>query len=114
MTEPALTPEEWVDGRITFPEPTSISADEWDLAYRRHPSGEVVWEYVNEGCDRGKSVDRPHAMAALCLFGQPFGFTQEDVAALLYTLDDAAKCGTDEKLASIAARIAALLPPPPA
>ena len=67
-----------------------------------------------------------HALAALCLYGQPFGFTQEDVDALLSNLHDD-DCGalwalydhectchrspTIARLQSLAARIAALLPP---
>ena len=52
-------------------------------------------------------------MAALCLHGQPFGFTQEDVALLG---DLAMIAGTPmygEMARSLASRIQALLPPTP-
>jgi hypothetical protein len=111
--EPALTPEQWARRRVEFPEPTSIYSNEWDVAIQKRDDGTVVWEYVSEGCDRSIPLEPAHAVAALSLFGQPFGFTREDVKALLYTLDDAGKCGTDDILQSIAERIAALLPPEP-
>jgi hypothetical protein len=65
-----------------------------------------------------KDKDR-HAMAALCLCGQPFGFVQQDVETLkracINNRDDVPPiCGDEGRLCrvcSIAARIEALLPP---
>lgn len=59
-------------------------------------------------------VERLHAWAALALYGQPFGFTREDVAAALHGAHWAGYGGDPdhiERLRSLAARIAALLPP---
>jgi hypothetical protein len=79
--------------------------------------------------------DDRHAVAALCLYQQPFGFTQEDVDALRGVADLGDRKATDlaslpyaysdlarrhiveqaavvsDRLRSLAARIAALLPP---
>lgn len=66
-----------------------------------------------------------HQLAALCLYGQPFGFTREDVRALQFEGNDllawAGDAETDEErqrmnrhgfqLLNVADRIAALLPP---
>lgn len=63
-----------------------------------------------------------HGVAALCLYGQPFGFTQEDVTALRAFIASAREyIGPPERqtewtrradvLDSIADRIASLLPP---
>ena len=85
-TKPALTAEEWA--KVEFP------------PLPRDP--------------------RDHALAALCLYGQPFGFTPEDVALLLDLAEVVDNpLGMDlrggkeefEGVLSIAARIAALLPP---
>lgn len=62
-----------------------------------------------------------HAVAALCLYGQPFGFTREDVQALeelrqgFMTASYGRGNGSpiERALASLADRIAALLPPAP-
>jgi len=46
-------------------------------------------------------------MAALCLHGQPFGFTKEDVENLYATADEPG----NHRLYDLATRIDALLPP---
>ena len=76
--------------------------------------------------------DKRHALAALCLYQQPFGFTQDEMATLravaapfeLHHDDDISPgsghelidfatfpVGTQAQLLSAAAKIAALLPP---
>lgn len=78
----------------------------------------------------GYRVNLPrHPAAALCLYWQPFGFTQEDVALLhelryeqrgvrvAATVSGDPTGETDariDRLLSLASRIAALLPPPEA
>ena len=113
---PALTPEEWSTKARMWP----ADGDEGDaipLGFQidDEQGGAVVIPIDYEGCYRQAFFDGNdrHGLAALCLYGQSFGFTRADVDALLYTLDDASKCGTDDELRSIAARIAALLPPEP-
>ena len=61
-------------------------------------------------CGKQLASVKRHACAALCLYGQPFGFTQEDVAGLL-DFEDEVGPGTFETIKYLAARIAALLPP---
>ncbi len=56
--EPALTPEEWEPYTRHLPEPAVLDADL------------ILYE------------DGPHALAALMLHGQPFGFTWEVVDQL--------------------------------
>lgn len=91
--QPALTPEEWARFLAVLAE-----TDHW-TAYR---------------C---MSQDF-HGLAALALHGQPFGFTWEDVVALREEVrgEWEGPGGTilgepGHRLLSIAARIAALLPP---
>lgn len=128
--EPALTPEQWAEARVKFPRPERYSdwveggyyiGTEGDFA------GELVFELEVEGCDRDTPLDRRHALAALALVGQPFGFTWEDVDRLRYAArgtieycdrlmpDDSGGCcgnsADSAALASLADRIAALLPP---
>ena len=87
--KPALTPEEWADKHKPFGPMYSDS----------HP----------------ETPEEAHAIAAKCLYGQPFGFTHEDVEALR-GLDDfvlahtsaVRKASTYDNLAD---RIEALLPP---
>jgi hypothetical protein len=75
---PALTPEQWAAKRY-----------EWNGTTKRQ------WESVNVGDDGAEvfvggeydfgGVKQPatrHALAALCLYGQTFGFTWEDVRLL--------------------------------
>ena len=55
-------------------------------------------------------TDGLHPLAALCLHGQPFGFTQEDVDACR-SADDEEWAKWQPQLAALAEKIAALLPP---
>jgi hypothetical protein len=65
---------------------------------------------------RARSIDvsnRPHAVAAVALYGKPFGFTREDVAFLKRRFDfsdDAWRTEDEARAVSLAARIEALLP----
>lgn len=59
MIEPALTADEWARGPGVFG---------WD-------DGSVFIAYRDEQ----PSVERPHAVAAVLLHGQPFGFRPEQV-----------------------------------
>lgn len=73
-------------------------------------------------------VRNKHATAALCLFGQPFGFTREDVEAIEdflscsigqdgggdHILDSPVGEAAYRRVGSLVARIASLLPPEPA
>ena len=98
MMKPALTPEEWTweDIDLTWTE------------FFLH-DGELVQH--TEDC-KPMIISRRDAIAALCLHGQPFGFTREDVLQLKRTM---CRCGHDAgenpTLRNLADRIEALLPP---
>jgi hypothetical protein len=88
MIEPALTPQEWEENWKHLPQGVRLPAapdtpDEW-------------W-------------GTPHRIAALALYGQPFGFTHEDVVLLRSSSWDVEEGG--EALRMLASRIKALLPP---
>lgn len=112
--KPALTPKEW----------TEIAAAE------RGDFNCAPMIYLRAIEHRGTGphqLDRPHALAALALHNQPFGFTWEDVDALERSAREVFTQArdTDEdfvvlrkrmmddqrQLRSLADRIAALLPP---
>ncbi len=105
---PALTHEEWfpkasADWTPTGPRCSDAMGDFWI-------EGGAIWRAV-EG-EGEQMVDNPHGLAALCLYGQAFGFTREDVdllnkAILQYHWREKPAIG----LQSLASRIAALLPP---
>ena len=107
--QPALTAEEWA--KWLSPEMQyDRECDRLDYFSGSYGGGICI--------DGRYRDDDLRAVAALCLYGQPFGFTQEDVDAItrclesdvwitVYQYEDA------EPLESIRARIAALLPPTP-
>ena len=95
----------------------ALSREEWAEAERRgilsraRESGDAAWEIVND-FPHYVDGDARHALAAISLHGQPFGFTRKDVDVLR----DAAIVVADGPalsayLGAIADRIAALLPP---
>ena len=98
---PALSAEEWGHARVYADE--GRGADHF-----RAEAGPMTWI-------------EPHKVAALALYGQPFGFTWEDVDELLAQAersDFADRTGDNSGYGmygghcrDLAARIAALLPP---
>lgn len=116
---PAMTPEEWAAKRISYG--NGLVANEQDCAgygYHVDGDGDLYYEIGYEGCDRTEGIDRRHAMAALALYGQPFGFTHEDVDGLRevagWLMDINYHDADPEGAAlcrSLADRIIALLPP---
>lgn len=113
----AMTPEEWGRQEIEF-------GDEgWAHIEGVFPvaGGEpilvtnelYVGTYDADGKANGGVTVRRHALAALSLFGQPFGFTPFDVNNLLHCADgyDMPQPMRDHFYA-LATRIAALLPEP--
>ncbi len=124
---PALTPEEWAelaDGYIWILQENGLSAT-------LYGDGRLM---LTTPTDSDALAERRHALAALCLVGQPFGFTHDDadlcrsVASeiVLGLKDLQVRIGDplrDEeqdsscdllalRLRSLASRIASLLPPP--
>lgn len=123
MTSPALTPEEWAD----LPKKRLATSLAWANAGSN--AGKVdfcgtpdCFDFMSGHGEYSDSLtvrtDRRHALAALALHEQSFGFTYDDVAFLHVE----AKFHRDrsdifiplaEKLEALASRIAALLPPTP-
>lgn len=101
-TELALTPEQWQRRRVPASEVDWHPGFEWDDRLVEIECGDEYDVHV-EGIHR-------HRVAAACLHAQPFGFTREDVSDLLLAARD---CHADyaDRYESLAARIAALLPP---
>lgn len=99
--KPALTAEEW--------------ADPW-LALTNEGIHWVAPDYPAEGLVGLDGEFDRHALAALCLHDQPFGFTREDMDALRSALEqielDPYCFGAEVAiLPGIIDRIEALLPP---
>jgi hypothetical protein len=107
--EPALTAEEWAHP----PQPKAL---DW-----------ACWEVFIGAGESLNNVTR-HGLAALCLYGQPFGFTHEELEAVRFTTVGFAgdpwgyTTGAERQaliaahqrlLVSVAAKLAALLPPTP-
>lgn len=65
------------------------------------------------GCEGSVYVKERLALAVICLHGQPFGFSIEDVAILddVLAFIDGMESGCDLRIKSIIDRITALLPP---
>lgn len=114
----ALTPEEWA----TLPLKVYFRPPKWRTALgyshmvdegwgiELHEDGALwVWD---DSWAVSLAAGHRHAVAAVALHGQPFGFTREDVVALL----GMAMGGVDPEYQeavcrSLASRIEALLPP---
>lgn len=96
---PALTKEEWA--RLTIDEGQSEYAED------------AVADAIAES-NLNTWGDARHALAALFLHGQPFGFTREDVELLREEAGHEIDAGNGReyrRLESLADRIEALLPP---
>lgn len=114
----ALTPEEWVVGYYDSRElEIRVKTPGLDGSKRLHVNVRA-WPL---GGTMGDPRDL-HALAALCLHGQPFGFTHEECDELrrAITFGEEAWCDSvilnEQSVAvfrSILAKVAALLPPTP-
>lgn len=121
---PALTAEEWREAVRDVPGTVGegyIGRHD-GLKVRAYWTGELEIEYFANACDgdpRFRAEDR-HALGALALHGQPFGFTRQDVAFLVEVQETVSGALRDmagnpewgaNRFASLIARIEALLPP---
>lgn len=101
MTEPAIKP--------------ALTAEEWaaDSIRRDTPSGDVLVIVRDTNPSTQEAGGHHHALAAIALNGKPFGFSMEDLTAIEEARGalDNEQYGCAQRLASLAARIAALLPP---
>jgi hypothetical protein len=104
--EPALAPEEWASGMAD--REVMIFGERYGLK-----SGLVL----DDGEAVGVSGRDRHAVAAFALYGQPYGFTWEDVQLLRSiakgpnAMGNYFIAGLHPRAADLADRIAALLPP---
>jgi hypothetical protein len=123
---PALTPEQW---EARDYRQAARDLDRWAKENAGQAGEHDSTEYVAKlGLDVGGSViamSRAHdrvlvppparpVLAALALDGQPFGFTQEDVAALRRAAGTISDEPTAQALRDLGERLRALLPPAPA
>jgi hypothetical protein len=97
----------------------ALTAEEWRLAKDdRNIVGDPSEEALDLGGGRFKHLDG-HALAAINLYGQPFGFTHEDVDAIRTALmeqhfdltDDQYTTDATRQFHRVLAKIEALLPP---
>lgn len=113
--QPAMTAEEWATKRVARDGYPQCAIVECEVRFRGEKKFERgKWFALFSG--DGEDVLRPataHAIAALALHGQPFGFTRDDLAALRQACKYQWGLNRQEEsvLYSLAARIAALLPP---
>lgn len=108
--EPALTPEEWAARRYASDELSEMRLEDGALVVEKDTGG-AWYSDEHEYTDRDR-----HALAALALYGQPFGFTRTDVDAIRWAarlLEDNVIIGKAHGLLAVADRIEALLPPAP-
>lgn len=118
--EPALTPEEW---EKLFSEGNDGELERERFSIWRYDAGDPfpvevrirsVEEEEHEYTSSGRKVEYAslygqelHALAALALYGQRFGFTHEDVRILRDLAEELVR----DDLHDLADRIEALLPP---
>lgn len=135
--QPALTADEWRDvmepdvergdGRLSAHWPSG------EGGIRTDDQGGIWWRYLRyygpdqetifgdgEGREYGFAGRDAHRAAALCLYGQPFGFSRKDLDVLsraaFGALGDTTESGDPDEasaaaLRDLAHRIACLLPP---
>lgn len=108
--EPALTPEEWAD------DGKPVVLGSWDDAYVDVRAGLVDDPDDDANAGRAPHPRFAHAVAALVLRGQPFGFTWEMVDALRMVTPAEPETWHDayayrHELRAAVERVAALLPP---
>ena len=103
---PALTPEEWEMFNKQGHGPHDGPLRDVELR------DEVIAVFPQGEGWYGKGTDR-HALAALALHGQPFGFTREDVELLREHIGRDCHAVHSQAAMHLADRIAALLPPEP-
>ena len=99
---PALTKEEWKASQV-------MRADD-NLVIWPNQSGRFVLDLQHSGAPSFPSPEARHAIAALALHGQAYGFTHDDVA-MLRTFASPPGLPSYRPLMHLAARIEALLPP---
>lgn len=112
--EPAMTAEEWAKlSAFRMPNVLHVRDGEWvNNGHGWIDVAEMADEPGDRGCSAMVSPEARHALAALALHDQSFGFTWADVDAIHDVFAATAGAGFDQsQLVSLADRIAALLPP---
>lgn len=111
-SRPKRTEEGRVSDECGEPEPIqpALSAEEWTEALDSYGGDISVPPYPPD--EKVEFYNSPRRLAAICLFGQPFGFTRYDVAMLRRTADHYDESGAVGNWhRDLANRIEALLPP---
>jgi hypothetical protein len=111
---PALSPEEWERGFWHEDKEYTSGALRVQIGERRIFIDRNSVRGVEIGQGDARSGDLGpfrHALAALALYGQPFGFTLEMLGALRRVMADEYDAGDWDLVYAVAERIAALLPP---
>lgn len=103
---PALSVERW----------TTIEDPAYDMRIVQDDEGDDVQVGLSRIGEKGR-----HAMAAMCLYGQPYGFTHGEIQHLSHAIDDAERWiaknpyaghdGAVEASRVVLAKLRALLPP---
>jgi hypothetical protein len=117
--KPALTPENWFAPKVLFRKPEFKGDEGYGVELIRSKSGKPTsdWCTVFDGSWAVTlENDARHALAALALHNQPFGFTREDVKMLRESQiwadsTDLRVNGEPADFEDLADRIEALLPP---
>lgn len=111
MIEPALTAEQWKNGWVYAQDEPGASSGEHVHRHANDPSSVCVASLMSHACVSDPGCK--HALAALCLDGEPFGFTREDLSLLRTALAVWPNLGshTEAELTSLIKRIEALVPP---
>lgn len=105
--KPALTAEEWAAGEAYRRTGESkYSGDQWVSLLH---DGQAA---ISTGYSDIRVTPKAfHVLAALCLHGQPFGFTREDVEMLRKEANRWSHGDAGAAVETLADRIEALLPP---
>lgn len=111
--QPALRPEQWAKREYETTDGDTLILDGHTLEVESENVATSAQVPKLRGADR-------HALAALALYGQSFGFDRRDVEAMeavyRWVISDPRNLGpvadAVERCYNLAARIAALLPPP--
>jgi hypothetical protein len=86
----------------------ALTAFAWDMNFRAQRQAGRSGALVDPGIHQS-ITGPPHEIAALALYGQPFGFTREDVELLRNIVRFVPD--VPRRIHDLADRIAALLPP---
>ncbi len=112
--KPALTAEEWAELEVEWESEDRAGGWAHVESMPEDQTDVYVGAFGEDGVAIAGSYVRRHALAALCLHGQPFGFTRADMLELhvaIGSLESRSGAGQEDELRDLADRLSALLPP---